>query len=117
MTILDRISTLIEKNGWSNSQFAKRIGKNVSLPTDWKLGRSKSYMKMLPQIADVLGTTEDYLRGDTDDPSQNENSPTVLETAELLQQYFRDKMGRDPTHEEFLRIDHLLDTYIKGLDK
>ena len=37
--------------------------------TDWKAGKSESYLKHLPQIAEILNVSVDYLLGKTDDPT------------------------------------------------
>lgn len=68
MQTLERIFERVKAKGWSKSQFAAKIGKNTSITSDWKLGRSVSYLKMLPKIAAVLDTSEAYLRGETDNP-------------------------------------------------
>ena len=37
--------------------------------TDWKAGKSESYLKYLPQIAEILNVSVDYLLGKTDAPT------------------------------------------------
>lgn len=68
MVILDRIEQTIKANGWSKSEFTRRMGLAQATFGDWRAGRSKSYEKHLSRIAEVLDTTEAYLRGETDDP-------------------------------------------------
>nr|WP_326189898.1 S24 family peptidase [uncultured Oscillibacter sp.] len=42
-------------------QFASILGTTDKTVSAWRTGRSKSYTKYLPQIADALGTTTEYL--------------------------------------------------------
>ena len=46
----------------------KAIGLNTSAMSDWKSGRSKSYIRHIDKIAEYLGVSVDYLLGRTDDP-------------------------------------------------
>ncbi len=64
----DRIEGRLEERGWSQAQLARRIG--VSQQTIWKLVNGASNTtKHLRQIARELGTSEEYLLGETDDPT------------------------------------------------
>ena len=67
-------------------------------------------------IANALNTTPALLMGPP--PEKKENAPEgAPDTADILRTYIREKLGRDPTAEEFLKIDMFADTFIKGMDK
>lgn len=56
----ERIFELAEGR-FSQKEFAMAIGVKPQRISEWKRGLSTSYQKYLPQIADVLGTTTEYL--------------------------------------------------------
>lgn len=68
MDLGDRIAERLEQKGWSQAELARRI--DVSQQTVWKVvaGQSQS-TRHLRAIAAELGTTQEYLLGETDDPS------------------------------------------------
>lgn len=68
MGLGERIDERLQERGWSQGELARRIG--VSQPTIWKLVSGNAQTsKHLREIARQLGTTEEYLLGETDDPS------------------------------------------------
>lgn len=67
---------MMEKSGISNKDLAEHLALNQQIVTDWKNGKSKSYTKYLYQIADFLGTTPEFLKGETD---IKEKTPTVTD--------------------------------------
>ena len=56
-----RIFELADKQFAEQQDFAVAIGKKPSVVSQWRMGRTKSYRSCLPKIAEVLGTTTDYL--------------------------------------------------------
>ena len=70
MLTLNKIIELMGKNDCDNQKLASALGLNRQVVTDWKAGRSKSYKKYLPQIADHFGVSVDYLLG-KDDKKEN----------------------------------------------
>lgn len=64
---LDHISEILTRKGMSRTQLAEQIGLERSSVNSWFIGRSQSYKKMLPQIAEVLGVTVEYLLGEEGD--------------------------------------------------
>lgn len=60
-TTVDRIFSLLDKRGIEQKEFAHLIGTSDKTVSAWKTGRAKSYTKYLSKIAEVLGTTPDYL--------------------------------------------------------
>jgi phage repressor protein C with HTH and peptisase S24 domain len=68
MGIGDRIESRLRDLDWSQAELARRIG--VSQQTVWKLVSGQSQTtKHLREIARHLQTSEEYLLGETDDPS------------------------------------------------
>lgn len=66
MDTLYKILTLIWKNGISEADFCEAIGINKSAVTDWKKGKTKSYVKHIDKIANYFGVTTDYLLGNSE---------------------------------------------------
>ena len=56
-----RIFELADKQFAEQQDFAVAIGKKPSVVSQWRMGRTKSYRSCLPKIAEVLGTTTEYL--------------------------------------------------------
>lgn len=60
-TTPDRIFRLLEQKGIDQKDFAALIEASDKTVSAWKTGRAKSYTKYLSKIAEVLGTSVDYL--------------------------------------------------------
>lgn len=69
MNTLDKILSLLTEKGIQQKTFAENIGVTKHTITDWKNGRSKSYMKYIDKIADFFDVSTDYLLEKTDDKS------------------------------------------------
>lgn len=61
MDCVERIFQLLQERGMGQKDFATAIGVSPQKVSEWKLGKAKSYIKYIPQIADVLETTSIYL--------------------------------------------------------
>lgn len=61
MTVVNRIFELLEQSDLNQKMLASIIGVKQNTITRWKTGELKSYTKYLPQIAEALGTTVEYL--------------------------------------------------------
>ena len=61
MDLLTRIFELVYEAHMEQKQFASILGTTDKTVSAWRTGRSKSYTKYLPQIAEALGTTTEYL--------------------------------------------------------
>ena len=59
----DRIKPLFEKSNLSNKDLEIKIGLPRSIIYDWSNGRSKSYNKYIPQIAEFFDVSIEYLTG------------------------------------------------------
>lgn len=60
MDTSQRIFELAEKK-YSQKEFAEILGVKPQRISEWKRGLSNSYQKYLPQIAEALGTSTEYL--------------------------------------------------------
>lgn len=69
MNTLDKILSLLTEKGIQQKTFAENIGVTKHTITDWKNGRSKSYMKYIDKIADFFDVSADYLLEKTDNKS------------------------------------------------
>ena len=61
--ILDKISTLLKEQHVSQKKLCCNLGLSQQAFTNWKNGNNDSYKKYLPQIAEFLGVSVDYLLG------------------------------------------------------
>jgi len=61
MDVVDRIFDLADKQYPEQREFASRIGVVPSVVSAWRSRKSASYNKRLTEIADILGTTPEYL--------------------------------------------------------
>lgn len=61
MDIVDRIFEIVDAKYNEQQEFSAALGLDPTIPSRWKKRKSTSYQKYLPQIADVLGTTTQYL--------------------------------------------------------
>lgn len=73
MEILDKISCLLKDKKRKQKELTDYIGISKTNFTDWRNGRSNSYMKYLPQIAEFLDVSLDYLVGTTPDQKDRKN--------------------------------------------
>ena len=66
MGTLDRISFLLKEQRKTQKDLCEAIGIKKNAFTSWKNGSNESYRKHLPQIAEYLGVSVDYLLGKTE---------------------------------------------------
>ncbi len=71
---------LMKDRNLSQQELCRYLNLKKHAFSDWKSGKSQSYKKYLPQIADYLGVSVDYLLGRTDRPA-NANATPSAETA------------------------------------
>ena len=66
--IWTRIELLMKSRGLNQKEFAAKMRVTPTTVTDWKTGKSKSYQRivLLRDVADILGTTPEYLLGKLD---------------------------------------------------
>ena len=97
-----RIFELADKQFAEQQDFAVAIGKKPSVVSQWRMGRTKSYRSCLPKIAEVLGTTTEYLLTGNGPkyktaPADVSNSDTQSE-GQLMAAFFEG--GKDLSEEE-----------------
>ena len=61
MDVADRIFELVDRHYQEQQQFAAVLGVSTTMVSAWRKKKSTSYMKRLPEIAETLHTTVDYL--------------------------------------------------------
>ena len=61
MDTAGRIFKLLDAMGMEQKKFASLVGVSPQKVSEWKSGKAKSYTKRIPQIAEALGTTTEYL--------------------------------------------------------
>ena len=61
MDIVDRIFELADKKYQEQRDFAHALNIAPQRVSEWRRRKSESYMKRLPQIAELLGTSVEYL--------------------------------------------------------
>ena len=85
MDIVDRIFELADKQFPEQRDFASRIGVVPSVVSAWRSRKSASYNKRLPEIADLLGTTPEYLlTGNAVEPASDPELAAALSQFERL---------------------------------
>ena len=65
MRILDRITEELKTQKKTQKNLCDFLGLSSNNYTDWKSGKSSSYKKYLPEIAEYLNVSIDYLLGKT----------------------------------------------------
>lgn len=82
MDCVDRIFTLVDAKYQEQRNFAYDLGLPPSIISEWRRRRSASYNKRLPQIAEVLGVSAQYLlTGEEKKPTANGSGLTEAEQA------------------------------------
>ena len=61
MDIVDRLFQLVDEKFNEQQEFAALLGIDPTLPSRWRNRKSTSYQRRLPEIAEALGTTTEYL--------------------------------------------------------
>ena len=102
MDVVDRIFELVDEKFKEQKDFASVIEVDPNLPSRWRNRKSKSYQKYLPQIADVLGTTTEYLLTGKG-PKKRGTRPPVSESDTVSEDTIKAAFfegGEDLTQEE-----------------
>ena len=64
--VVERMVDLLLRSGKKQKDLMNHLNVSQNLLTEWKAGRNKSYKKYIPQIAEYLGVSVDYLLGKTE---------------------------------------------------
>ena len=86
MDTVDRLFDLLNKSGLSQQDFASQIGVKKNAVSRWKTRELQSYTKYLPQIAEALGTTTEYLLTGKKEPAGQQADGKQEEFIQLYQQ-------------------------------
>ena len=88
--IRDRIFSLIGSEHGNGQAFRRALNiESKNLITEWKSGRSKSFMKYIPQIAEFYGVSADWILGNSDVRApEQKNNPDVSNDAEVMVHIF-----------------------------
>lgn len=85
MDTAERIFRLLDQSGMEQKKFAELIGATDKVVSKWRTAGLKSYRKYLPQIAEVLETTVEYLvTGENKTPAGQEADGREKEFAQLF---------------------------------
>ena len=78
MDIVDRMFELIDAQYKEQRDFATAIGVDASHISRWRNRKTSSYQRRLPQIAEALGTTTEYLL--TGEGPKKKSAPAVSDS-------------------------------------
>ena len=79
LRILNNIISEMNTKNKKQKDLTDFLGLTKNAFTDWKGGKSKSYMKYLPRIAEFLGVSVDYLLN----ADENKKSPDTSHESEM----------------------------------
>lgn len=73
MVTLNKIQELLKAQGKKQKDLTDYLGLQKNAFSNWKHGNNTSYLKHLPQIAEFLNVSIDFLLGKENSPLSNEN--------------------------------------------
>lgn len=104
-----RLQYLRKKRKLPVQSIIDRLDIARSTYTGWELGRRTPKGESLVILADIFGTTVDYITGKTDDESPVQtNVKEVLETKRITWD------GKDITEDQAEAISRIIEAYLKG---
>jgi transcriptional regulator with XRE-family HTH domain len=108
MNVGERIKELREKHGWTQREFAKRLGISYSVVNRIELGKRPIEDKELAKIADIFDVTTDYLLGRSES-IYTKDEKEFLEDIDLPIEKLMDKYnltidGEPATKEEIANV-------------
>ncbi len=71
MDTLDKIINLLKQQGRTQKELTDYIGVSKGTFTDWKSGKTVSYNRYLPKIAEFFDVSVDYLVGKDENPQKH----------------------------------------------
>lgn len=100
ISILDIITIELERQNKSQKDLCEYLGMTKNTYTNWKAGKSSSYKKYLPEIAEYLNVSIDYLLGKEDHeqkkvPDLKANNSTLSEQEQTIIKIFREATEED----------------------
>lgn len=109
---MERIVTELRLQKKSQLDLARYLGVTQNVVTDWKSGRIKSYTKYIHGIAEYLGVSVEYLRGETD----VKEKPPVIDEGLMASNTVR-IAGRDGSYVEKRLSDDQVDLLRRMIDQ
>lgn len=86
MDTIDRLFELVDLKFKEQKDFANAIQVPAPRVSEWRKRKSASYQKCLPQIAEALGTTTEYLLTGKKEPAGQQADGKQEEFMQLYQQ-------------------------------
>ena len=86
MDTVDRIFDLVDRKYKEQRDFAAQLGVTPSIVSEWRRRKSSSFNRRLPQIAEALGTTTEYLLTGKKEPAGQQADGKQEEFIQLYQQ-------------------------------
>ena len=116
--VLDRIERELKQQGKTLTSLCRYLEIATNSGTEWRAGRSASYMKKLPMIADYLGVTTEYLIGKTDShhPANDDELLEIMNAVHKrpeLRVLF--SASKNATKDDILRTVKIIES-LKGFD-
>ena len=103
METSNRIFELADKKYPEQRDFAAEIGVAPSVVSAWRNKKSESYMKRLPQIAEILNTTVEYLlTGEKKEPAPTPKNGDELDRDTIMAAFIGGDMDMSPEESEAL---------------
>lgn len=104
MDTLHKILQLMWDKGISDMELCRSAGINKSAVTDWKKGKTQSYMKHLPEIAKVLDVTVDELTTEKEKPTDEDGglNEDIAEIARITEDFTDEELQALLDYAEFL---------------
>lgn len=95
MAVLDKVEELRKEKGITKVFLAGALGRKSQIFQDWKEGKSSPSEWHIKALASALGTTPEYLTGQTDDKNPAQLAPDGIDG--LL---MRELMELDPADKD-----------------
>ena len=103
METSNRIFELADKKYPEQRDFAAEIGVAPSVVSAWRNKKSESYMKRLPQIAEILNTTVEYLlTGEKNEPAPTPKNGDELDRDTIMAAFMGGDMDMSPEERDAL---------------
>lgn len=112
MNTFAKIDYLLKKQGKKQIDLTDYLGIKKATYTGWKTGRVKSYVKFIPQIAEYLNVTTDYLLSDDEKKPVHVDEPLgMTEKEKTVIRAYRSKPEMQPAVDKLLGIEEVKHEY------
>ena len=103
MDTVDRIFEILDCLPMEQREFAKLVGVSDDTASDWRRRRSASYTKRLTKIAEVLGTSVEYLlTGEKKEPGPTPKNGDELDRDAIMAAFIGGDMDMSPEERDAL---------------